>query len=67
MKDDKHILLEVGDGPEGIQIYTSDDEGIDWACTYPPVYIVTSLWGAQVKLGPFTLPGIYNQLKDKLK
>ena len=39
-KKDIKTLLEVGDGPEGIAIYTSEDEGIvDWSSTEPTVYI----------------------------
>lgn len=31
-KTDKHVLLSVGDGPEGIEIFTSEDMAvIDWA------------------------------------
>jgi hypothetical protein len=68
MKPDKIIILEVGDGPEGICIYTSDEEGVcDWANTFPPVYIQASLWGADFKLGPFTLKSIYTQLKERIR
>lgn len=65
---DKITLLSVGDGPEGIEIYTSQDEGVvDWATSFPAVYLTASINGAQVKLGPFTMPGIYRQLLDELK
>ena len=68
MTNDKQILLDVGDGPEGIQIYTSEEEGIvNWAGSFPAVYIVASLWGANFKLGPFTLGSIYTQLREKIK
>jgi hypothetical protein len=65
---DKTILLSVGDGPEGIEIYTSEDEGvIDWSSTFPAVYLTASLNGASVKLGPFTMGSIYKQLLSCLK
>jgi hypothetical protein len=68
MQDDKVFLLDVGDGPEGIQIYTSEEEGVvDWSQTFPPVYLEATLWGARVKLGPFTLGSIHTQLKERLK
>jgi len=66
MKDRK-ILLEVADGPEHICIYTSEDEGIvDWSPTFPAVYLTASINGAGVKLGPFTLSRIFEQLKSSL-
>lgn len=68
MKTDKRILLSVADGPEGIEIYTSDDEGVvDWSPAFPAVYITASLNGAMVKLGPFTLKAIYEQLRERLE
>jgi len=64
---DKKVLLSVCDGPEGIEIYTSDDEGVvDWSSSFPAVYITATLQGASVKLGPFTLPEIYRQLREQL-
>lgn len=42
---DRKILLDVGDGPEGIKIYTSEDEGvIDWSSTEPTVYLEIANW-----------------------
>lgn len=65
---DKQILLDVGDGPEGITIYTSDDEGVvDWAGSFPAVYITISINGAFAKFGPFSLKGIHDQIKSALK
>jgi hypothetical protein len=60
----KVILLEAADGPEGIEIYTDDEEGIvDWACTFPSVYVNISINGAMAKFGPFTLPKIYKDIE----
>lgn len=40
MGDDKKIIFDSGDGPEGICVYTSEDEGaVAWAGTVPAVYI----------------------------
>lgn len=56
MERDKQILLSVADGPEGIEIYTSEDEGVcDWSQTFPAMYLTASVNDAYVKLGPFTL------------
>lgn len=61
---DKEILLSVGDGPEGIEIYASEDEGVvDWSNTFPAVYLVASINGASIKLGPFQLPAIYQYFR----
>jgi hypothetical protein len=61
-------LLAVGDGPEGISIYTDDDRGVvDWSQTYPAVYVHVAINGASAHFGPFTLESIYNQLKERLK
>lgn len=65
---DKKILLDVGDGPEGITIYTSDDEGVvDWAGSFPALYITISIMGADAKFGPFSLASIHNGIKSALK
>lgn len=64
----KEILLEVGDGPEGITIYTSEEEAIvDWADHVPALYIQASLNGAYVKLGPFMLKSVRDEVVRKLK
>ena len=61
-------LLDVHDGPEGIEIYTSEEEGVvDWSNTFPAVYIVVNTQDAMVKLGPFQCSEIYKQLKEQLK
>lgn len=63
---DKEVLLSVADGPEGIEIYQSADEAVvDWSGDIPAVYLVATLDGAMVKLGPFQL--IRKQLLEKLK
>jgi hypothetical protein len=65
---DKQILFSVADGPESIEIYTSDHEGVvDWSSTFPAVYLSATLNGAYVKLGPFQLSAIYNGIKEALK
>ena len=68
----RKILLEVGDGPEGITIYTDSDEGmVDWCGLDEPMYVLVSLWGANAKFGPFTLDtirqGVVKALKEKEK
>lgn len=53
---DKTVLLAIGDGPEGIEIYTSDQEGvIDWAATLPALYVSVTINGAMAHFGPFVL------------
>jgi hypothetical protein len=60
---DRQILLSVGEGPEGIQIFTSDDRGVvDWSSTFPAMYLYASVNGASVLLGPFQMKTIYDQL-----
>jgi hypothetical protein len=67
MKDRK-ILLEVGDGPEGITIYTSDEEAIrDWGRDIPGLYIQASIMGADFKIGPFQLKSIREGVEAALK
>jgi hypothetical protein len=52
----KKILLSVTDGPEGIELYTSEDEAVvDWAGVVPALYLTVSTHDAYVKLGPFHL------------
>ena len=61
-------LLHATDGPEGIEIYTSEDEGvIDWSATFPAVYVVVATHDSYVKLGPFQCKRVYKQLKEQLK
>lgn len=68
MVDDRKILFEVGDGPEGITIYESDAEGVnDWSPILPALYVMVSTNGAFFKAGPFTLGSIRKQLLSKLK
>lgn len=41
MAYDKNIIFDTGDGPEGICVYTSEDEGVvDWSSTKPTVYVM---------------------------
>mgnify|MGYP000968374340 CR=1 FL=1 len=57
-KSDKKVLLSVGDGPEHIELYTSEDESVvDWSYRPPhgALYLVACLNGASVRLGPFYL------------
>jgi hypothetical protein len=52
----KKILLSVADGPEGIEIYTSEDEAVvDWSSAVPSLYLTANTIDAYVKLGPFQL------------
>jgi hypothetical protein len=64
---DRKILLEVGDGPEGIVIYESEEEGVvDWSPALPAIYVEVTVQDAMVKLGPFQLASIRHKLYEKL-
>ena len=70
MKNDstKRILLSVGNGLEGITIYTSDNEGvIDWCSSLPALYLEASVQGATVKLGPFFCSSIRESITQALQ
>ena len=51
MAYDKKIIFDTGDGPEGICVYTSEDEGaVDWADTTPAVYIEIGNYNTSFKI-----------------
>lgn len=51
MAYDKKIIFDSGDGPEGICVYTSEDEGaVDWADTIPAVYIEIANYTTSFKI-----------------
>ena len=63
----REVLLDVKDGPEGIKIWRDDERGVvDWH-DGPAVYIEVAVQDAQVRLGPFQLATIYEQLKQVLR
>jgi hypothetical protein len=63
---DRQVILSAADGPEGIEIYTSEEEGIvDWSPASPALYLVASVNGASIKLGPFGR-GVRDQLLGRL-
>jgi hypothetical protein len=64
----KVVLLDIGDGPEGFQIYTSINESIiDWLGDVPGLYLTASIDGASIKLGPFAMShSLIEKLKAKL-
>jgi len=65
--DDKRVLFSVGDGPESIEIYTSENRAVvDWAADYPALYIDVTLRDVQVHLGPFTLRSIREAVEKAL-
>ena len=67
MGEDRIVLLDVGDGPEGITIYTSENEGtIDWSQTFPALYVDISINGAYAHFGPFSLKSIYESVKKQI-
>lgn len=67
MKADRKILLDAGDGPDGLTIYTSEEEAIvDWAASSPAMYITVAVQGGYAKFGPF-LPRVLEQVKAALK
>jgi hypothetical protein len=44
LKADKKVLLSAGDGPDGIEIYTSEDRAaVDWAHDIPALYVDINL------------------------
>lgn len=67
MIHDKTILFSIADGPESIEIYTSEDEAVvDFAACYPALYITATVSGASVKLGPFHLERIRNYFQNSI-
>ena len=68
MPYDKQILLSVADGPESIELYTSEDEAVvDWARDSPALYLTATVAGSYVKLGPFMLSSILEGVKQALE
>jgi hypothetical protein len=65
---DRQYLLRAGDGPEGIEIYTSDEEGVvDWSQAFPALYLTASMNGVMVKLGPFSMPEVWRQVRGQVR
>jgi len=65
---DKKILLSVGDGPEHIEIYTSEEEGVvNFSPALPGLYLTASCQDAYIKLGPFQLETIREGIIERLK
>ncbi len=59
MKYDQNVLFEIGDGPEYIKIYTSEDRAvIDWSPDIPGLYIEIHREGVFLVVGPFELKTI---------
>lgn len=59
MPADKKVLLSLSDGPEGIEIYTSEEAAIvEWSSDIPSLYISVTVDGAYVRLGPFHMKSI---------
>lgn len=66
MIHDKKILFSIADGPESVEIYTSEDEAVvDFAACYPAMYLTATVNGASVKLGPFHLKSIRDYFVSK--
>lgn len=64
---DKKRLLYVADGPECIEIYTSEDQGVcDMAQTFPALYLRVSMNEAAAQFGPFTLRSIHEGVEKAL-
>jgi hypothetical protein len=57
MKDPtKKVLMSVSDGPEGIELYTSEERAVvDWSSEVPALYADVALQGAHFHVGPFQL------------
>jgi hypothetical protein len=67
LRHDKRILFSAADGPEGLEIYTSEEEGIvDWTGALPGLYVVVVLQDVSAKFGPFQLPTIREALEAAL-
>jgi hypothetical protein len=61
------VLLDVGDGPESILIYTSTYEAMrDHGNDIPGLYLEVSLNGCSVNLGPFQVPSIRQAVEKAL-
>lgn len=69
MVEDKQVRLVIGDGPEGVEIFTSEERAIvDWAKDIPARYIKVSMMDASAQFGPFTLSKtLIEQLVARLK
>lgn len=66
----KNVLLSVADGPEHIELYTSEDEAVvDWAKDFPALYISVSCgMNSCAKFGPFSLSSnLIEQLAKRLR
>ena len=64
----RHVLLDASDGPEGIKIYVSEEEGVvDWSETFPAVYVEISLQGASFRCGPFQMREIHDKLMRQIR
>jgi hypothetical protein len=65
---ERKVLLDASDGPEGILIYTSEEQGVcDWSETFPALYVEVSIAGARTHLGPFQLSTILLSLRSQLR
>jgi hypothetical protein len=61
---EKKILFKCCDGPEGLEIYTSEQQAItDWATDYPALYLIADIQGSHVRLGPFQISKIRKSLE----
>jgi len=59
------VVFDIGDGPEGITLYFSEEEAIvDWAATVPALYLTASTNDSYVKLGPFILPKLHEFFRE---
>lgn len=51
---EKRVLFEASDGPDGLKLYTSEDQAaVDYAGDENALYLEASVNGAYVCLGPF--------------
>lgn len=56
---DKTVLFSAREGPESLEIYTSEDQAIvDDGVDIPGLYIKATLMGAAFYLGPFCCSSI---------
>ena len=68
----RKYLLRAQDGPESIEIYTSDsdgyyDQGYRIGDIDPAIYISVTTQHGSFQAGPFEMSEIYSKLKEQLK
>lgn len=64
VNNDRVYLLKAADGPESIEIYTSDHEGVsNWSQDSPAMFLSATTMDCLVHLGPFHLATVREQVE----